>query len=199
MADPRDFYMDGFYLYHRAERGLRILNRPDQGADNIIPVPTTGQAPVPVPRVFWDIFRQAEAARTVANPQHGSIQDGPPQFPCTWRDCGAIFDTLPKLRRHKDTHTVVPKLCPLCPAGGKLWTRVDKLQMHMLNMHAPFDVEVVRPVIDSMYKIRDGGRGWLERTQALFAQMANPSSNNQQQAEVQRTDREKAQSEERQS
>ncbi|KAI5777328.1 hypothetical protein EDC01DRAFT_635859 [Geopyxis carbonaria] len=69
-----------------------------------------------------------------APPSAGSVADSHGTatsnivFPCPFAGCGQVFDTFAKMRRHRDRHSVVEAECPLCPAGSRLWKRVDKLQ-----------------------------------------------------------------------
>ncbi|KAI5777329.1 hypothetical protein EDC01DRAFT_635860 [Geopyxis carbonaria] len=95
---------------------------------------------------------------------------------CAWPSCGATFDTYSRLRRHRDSHAVRVE-CPLCPRGSTVsYNRVDKLQQHLVSRHQGFDVELVRPTIERMYKKPGTGRKWFSQFEAVPDKQANYSA-----------------------
>ncbi|KAI5777316.1 hypothetical protein EDC01DRAFT_635846 [Geopyxis carbonaria] len=92
-----------------------------------------------------------------------------PKCRCPWPGCGLVFDSYAKERRHRDTHTVIGTRCPLCAdTETKLWVRVDKIQNHLLDHHFPFEIEDVRPAVQSLYKAGKTGRGWFAKIERLL-------------------------------
>ncbi|KAI5777327.1 hypothetical protein EDC01DRAFT_635858 [Geopyxis carbonaria] len=87
------------------------------------------------------------------------------EFYCTIEGCNDVFGSYGKMRRHRNS---VEHECPLCPPHGKLWKRVEKIQEHLLKVHFPFVLELVRPTVDAMYRTQGGGRGWYEKVEALL-------------------------------
>ncbi|KAI5777317.1 hypothetical protein EDC01DRAFT_635847 [Geopyxis carbonaria] len=132
--------------------------------------PATGPAGVTpvIPAAAWYAVAHANDVAPSLPQQHPeTVAD---VFPCQWANCGAVFNTPTKLRRHKDKHTARQVQCPLCPAGGRLWERVDHFQTHLLNYHWPFRTEDVAEAVNGLYKSGSGGRVWLNRVGRRLAQ-----------------------------
>ncbi|KAI5777320.1 hypothetical protein EDC01DRAFT_635850 [Geopyxis carbonaria] len=135
----------------------------------------TDSPPDTIPAIVWAAVQHSNQ---VQRPGSVSVLLQQPQGPtvtlfrCLWMNCRAVFDTRTKLRRHTDLHKTPPTECPLCPTGGRLWLRVDKLQTHLLTCHWPFDLDDVRDTIQQMYRDPAGGRGWFDRMQLLLCEDA---------------------------
>ncbi|KAI5777318.1 hypothetical protein EDC01DRAFT_635848 [Geopyxis carbonaria] len=134
-------------------------------ARQTVPVPAHHTAPT-----------SAQQTTPAAAHQHPAAMAD--EFPCNWPDCEAVFGTPTKLRRHRDGHTARQVECPLCPAGRRLWQRVDHFQTHLLNCHWPFRPEAVVDALDTLYKVPSGGRGWLDRLRERFEETSNSAHTN---------------------
>ncbi|KAI5777321.1 hypothetical protein EDC01DRAFT_791592 [Geopyxis carbonaria] len=185
MADPnRDRYQfsNNFNVYHHVDRELLNSALGHMVVENLLAGMSGEQHPPRIPSIVWAAVNHSNQVETgVIRPVLPRQPQLPivPLFPCPVANCHAVFDTKPRLRRHKDLHTTIPNECPLCPTGGRLWYRVDKLQMHLTTAHWPFNPEEVVQTINKMYKTPAAGRGWIDRVRLRLAEEAIKKQNSE--------------------